>query len=112
MYKKFTLTELLIVVAIIGILVSLLLPSLSTAREKGKRAVCLSNLSQLHKTNVLFRNDNETFPRGNAVKDPRQGVDSTYRISTQNAFGAAEPFHDDYFDIVIHGISRFNDCGF
>ncbi len=98
MYKKFTLIELLIVVAIIAILVSMLLPSLSKAREKGKRAVCLNNLSQLHKTNVLFRNDNETFPRGNAVKDPSQGVDSTYRISTQNAFGAAEPFHAGYFE--------------
>ena len=40
---KFTLIELLIVVAIIGILTSILMPSLSSAREKGKRAVCMSN---------------------------------------------------------------------
>ena len=45
--EKFTLIELLVVVAIIGILASLLLPSMSKARESGKRAVCKSNLHQI-----------------------------------------------------------------
>ncbi|MCM8528577.1 MAG: type II secretion system GspH family protein [Lentisphaeraceae bacterium] len=45
--KKFTLIELLVVVAIIGILSSLLLPSLSNAREQAKTAVCLSNIKQV-----------------------------------------------------------------
>ena len=45
--NKFTLIELLVVVAIIGILASLLLPSLARARESGKRAVCKSNLHQI-----------------------------------------------------------------
>jgi len=42
----FTLVELLVTVAIIGILVAILLPALSRARISAKRTVCQSNLYQ------------------------------------------------------------------
>jgi prepilin-type N-terminal cleavage/methylation domain-containing protein len=61
--KRFTLIELLVVVAIIGILISILLPSLGKAREYTKRAVCKSNLAQISKATISYTGDsNGYFP--------------------------------------------------
>ena len=55
---RFTLIELLVVMAILGILISLLLPAVSKAREKTKTAVCLSNLRQQGVAAFSYQRDN------------------------------------------------------
>jgi prepilin-type processing-associated H-X9-DG protein/prepilin-type N-terminal cleavage/methylation domain-containing protein len=55
--SAFTLLELLVVIAVIVILVSMLLPALSHAQERGQRAGCISNLRQVATAAHLYMDD-------------------------------------------------------
>lgn len=80
--KGFTLIELLVVVAIIALLISILLPSLSRARELAKRAVCSANLRGIGQSQHIYANDNqESFPVEAHAGPPAAGTDEQNGVS-------------------------------
>jgi prepilin-type N-terminal cleavage/methylation domain-containing protein len=72
--RGFTLVELLVVIGIIAVLIGILLPSLSKARESSRRAACLSNLRQLGMMIQFYANDyKDQVPLGYSNGQPWSG---------------------------------------
>src|SRR5438132_8878339 len=61
-WVAFSLLELLVVIAVIALLASLLLPTLSRAKFQAKNTACKSNLRQLAIALALYAEDYEVYP--------------------------------------------------
>lgn len=56
--KRFTLLELVVVIAVLGILMTILIPSLTNAKKSAMMAVSISNLGQIYKASIAYTTDN------------------------------------------------------
>lgn len=61
----FSLTELLAVVAILGVLAVLIIPRVSTQQDNSKRAACYANQGDIELEVKLWKRNNGTYPAAN-----------------------------------------------
>jgi prepilin-type N-terminal cleavage/methylation domain-containing protein len=89
----FTLVELLVVIGIIALLIAILLPSLSRARETANRVKCGSNLRSLGQSFLLYANENKGVgPRTYYEAGPGRPFTDAAPPFLQVGAGAAQPF--------------------
>lgn len=73
----FTLTELLVVVAILALVVATQLPALTRAKGPARFTQCQNNLRRMGQATLLYKDDNhDAFPFGNRITGPDNGSGS------------------------------------
>jgi prepilin-type N-terminal cleavage/methylation domain-containing protein/prepilin-type processing-associated H-X9-DG protein len=84
-FMGFTLVELLVVIGIIALLISILLPALSSAREQANRVRCSANLRSIAQAMMLYAQENHG-------QYPRTKYNGTGETNFFNCTGTGLPF--------------------
>lgn len=90
----FTLVELLVVVAIIGVLVALLLPAVQTAREAARRSQCQNNLKNLTLAALTFESARGYFAPAAQDRDGEPPVGVKPPLATHNGISLLLPYFE------------------
>ena len=94
--KGFTLIELLVVVSIIALLVAILLPALSKARDQAKRVVCSANVRAIHIMLQLYAQDHQD-------RYPEHGYEVNAYLYTFNQYSWRAWRRGSLYDLVVGG---------
>jgi len=90
----FTLVELLVVMAIIGILIGMLLPAVQMVRESARRTTCLNNLKQISLAVQNFHDAQRRIP-------PARGADTYLTWPVYILPQLEEDAHFEQFDLKL-----------
>ena len=92
--RGFTLVELLVVIGIIALLISILMPALSAAKERANRIKCAANLRTIGQGLMLYANDNKgAYPRTNSTNTA--GYTCFTGAAATDPFGPGGPTAND-----------------
>jgi prepilin-type N-terminal cleavage/methylation domain-containing protein/prepilin-type processing-associated H-X9-DG protein len=111
----FTLVELLVVVAIIGVVLSFLIPKVQEAREQARRAQCVNNLKQLGLAAHNYHSSNNCLPIGIILQPDANGSGN---LPSQSVFVALSAYMEQpsvynawNFDVNIRNAHNYTVSG-
>jgi len=99
--RAFTLMELLVVMAVISVLLGMLLPTLTKAKDQTRAAICMSNMRQ-----IGFGAD---FYAGDWDSQVPRGTDGPIWFMVFMPYLAQRPINDDYRNVKIYRCPSYPD---
>ena len=111
-FYAFTLVELLVVIAMIGILVSMILPGIQSSREAARRNMCLNNVREIILAIHNYELAEEVFPSGTLndsgpVENRPEGQHISWIAPLLPYLGEQNKF--EHLDLALSAYHRVND---
>lgn len=103
MYRRlraFSPVELFVVVAVIALLIAILIPSCTRARELSKRTVCASNMRGIGQATYIYAQVGDRFPAMTDISEESKAVYFAYRMKPPKKGDTPSPTADLW--AVVH----------